>query len=65
MPVGGGIETYCVTGNGLVALLDTAAVHIELTALTPEVDPSSVRSTGSGLDDHELMIDTVHRVRAG
>lgn len=41
VPVGGGMETYCVTGNGLVALLDTAAVHIELTSLTPEVDPSA------------------------
>jgi hypothetical protein len=39
--VGGGIETYCVTGNGLVAMLDTAAIHIELTSLTAEADPSA------------------------
>lgn len=41
VPVGGGIETYCVTGNGLVARLDTAAVHIELTSLIPEADPAA------------------------
>ena len=41
VPVGGGVETYCVTVNGLIALLDTAAVHIELTSLTPAVDPAA------------------------
>jgi hypothetical protein len=41
VPVGGGIETYCVTGDGLIAMLDTAAVHIEMTSFTPDVDPSA------------------------
>ncbi len=39
--VGGGEETYCVTGEGLLALLDTAAVHIELTSFSPSADPSA------------------------
>ena len=39
--VGGGQETYCVTTDGLVALLDTAAVHIELTSLSDVADSSA------------------------
>ena len=41
VPVGGGQETYCVTGDGLVALLDTAAVHIELTSFSDAADSSA------------------------
>ena len=46
MPVGGGEETYCVTGDGLLALLDTAAMHIELTSFAPEADPAAFSRPG-------------------
>jgi hypothetical protein len=44
--VGGGQETYCVTADGLVALLDTAAVHIELTSLSEVADSSAFARPG-------------------
>ncbi len=44
--VGGGVETYCVTGDGLVALLDTAAVHVELTSLSDTADASAFARPG-------------------
>jgi len=53
VPVGGGEETYCVTGTGLVALLDTAAMHIELTSYSPAASaeefsrPGQASSTAS------------------
>ena len=46
MPVGGGEETYCVTGDGLLALLDTAAMHIELTSFAPEADSAAFARPG-------------------
>ncbi len=46
VPVGGGEETYCVTGDGLLALLDTAAMHIELTSFAPEADPAAFSRPG-------------------
>jgi hypothetical protein len=45
VPVGGGEETYCVTGEGLLALLDTA-VHIELTSFSPSADASAFTRPG-------------------
>src|SRR5262249_19169464 len=41
VPVGGGTETYCVSADGVVALLDTAAEHIELTSYSPEAAASA------------------------
>jgi hypothetical protein len=46
VPVGGGQETYCVTGDGVVALLDTAAEHIELTSYSPEASASAFARPG-------------------
>ena len=46
VPVGGGEETYCVTGEGLLALLDTAAMHIELTSYSPSADASAFTRPG-------------------
>jgi hypothetical protein len=44
--VGGGEETYCVTGEGLLALLDTAAMHIELTSFAATADPAAFSRPG-------------------
>ena len=62
VPVGGGEETYCVTGDGLLALLDTAAMHIELTCVRPRSRPRGVLPAWSGVDDDELVVDAVQRV---
>ena len=44
--VGGGQETYCVSGDGVVALLDTAAEHIELTSYSPDAAASAFTRPG-------------------
>lgn len=41
LPFTGGSETYCVTSVGVLSLLDTAAVHIELTALRDSPDANA------------------------
>ena len=46
VPVGGGQETYCITADGLVALLDTAAVHIEMTSFSDAADSSAFARPG-------------------
>ena len=46
VPVGGGEETYCVTGDGLLALLDTATMRIELTSFAPDADPAAFTRPG-------------------
>ena len=46
VPVGGGQETYCVNSDGLVALLDTAAEHIELTSYSPDAAASAFARPG-------------------
>jgi hypothetical protein len=44
--VGGGVETYCVNGDGVVALLDTAAEHIELRSYSPDASASAFARPG-------------------
>lgn len=46
VPVGGGQETYCVNSDGIVALLDTAAEHIELTSYSPDAAASAFARPG-------------------
>lgn len=45
--VGVGTEKYCVTTDGIAALIDRADVHIEVTAYSTNPDPSLLDVAGS------------------
>jgi hypothetical protein len=46
VPVGAGSDHYCAAIVGVVALWDTAAVHVELTGLTDSADPTAFQVPG-------------------
>lgn len=46
VPLGGGSETYCATGDGVVARWDTAAVDVELQAIQASADPAAFAAPG-------------------